>query len=176
MAATPPKREPLRPISSNAGAGTGTGTPASVARPRAPAVSAEKENQGARNLGPRKEEKKPTTAAKAATPLKPSSLQARMEGDEAAEPAAAVPVFMGPRGRELLPPPPPTPAASSSYEAWDLSDNEAAPAASWATLPNRALLCRPLPLDVGRCTCVVVREKATGARGVALYSLYTNVS
>jgi tubby-related protein 1 len=88
---------------------------------------------------------------------------------------AAVPVFMGPRGRELLPPPPPPPA-SSSYEAWDLSDNEAAPAASWATLPNRALLCRPLPLDVGRCTCVVVREKATGARGVSLYSLYTNVS
>jgi tubby-related protein 1 len=94
--------------------------------------------------------------------------------DEAPQAAATVPVFMGPRGRELLPPPPPP--VSSSYEAWDLSDNEAAPAASWATLPNRALLCRPLPLDVGRCTCVVVREKATGARGVSLYSLYTNVS
>ncbi|CAM0946485.1 unnamed protein product [Alopecurus aequalis] len=169
MAATPPKREPLRPLSCNAGAGT----PAAVARPRAPTFSAEKENQGARNLGPGKEEKKPATAVKVAPPLKPSSLQARMEGDEAPLAEAAVPVFMGPRGRELLPPPP-TPAASSSYEAWDLSDNEAAPAASWATLPNRALLCRPLPLDVGRCTCVVVREKATGARGVALYSLYTN--
>ncbi|KAM0874228.1 hypothetical protein ACQ4PT_037544 [Festuca glaucescens] len=176
MAATPPRRAPLRPLSCN----TGVGTPAAataVARPRTPASSAEKENQGARNLGPGKEEKKATPAAKVAPPLKPSSLQARMEGDEAplaaAPAAAAVPVFMGPRGRELLPPPPPPPA-SSSYEAWDLSDNEAAPAASWATLPNRALLCRPLPLDVGRCTCVVVREKATGARGVSLYSLYTN--
>uniref|UniRef100_A0ACD5V8P8 Uncharacterized protein n=1 Tax=Avena sativa TaxID=4498 RepID=A0ACD5V8P8_AVESA len=173
MAATPPKREPLRPLSSNVGAGT----PAAAARPRAPTVSAEKENRVAPNLGPVKEEKKATPAPKVAPPLKPSSLQARMEGDEAPlapapAPVAGVPVFMGPRGRELLPPPPPP--ASSSYEAWDLSDNEAAPAASWATLPNRALLCRPLPLDVGRCTCVVVREKAVGARGVALYSLYTN--
>uniref|UniRef100_A0A453NHY7 Tubby C-terminal domain-containing protein n=1 Tax=Aegilops tauschii subsp. strangulata TaxID=200361 RepID=A0A453NHY7_AEGTS len=166
MAATPPKREPLAPLSCNAAANT----PAAATRPRAPAVSAEKENLGAANLGPGKEEKRATAPAAAkAAPLKPSSLQARMEGEE----AAGLPVFVGPRGRELLPPAPPAPA-SSSYEAWDLSDNEAAPAASWATLPNRALLCRPLPLDVGRCTCVVVREKATGARGVALYSLYTN--
>ncbi|KAM3240561.1 hypothetical protein ACQJBY_053936 [Aegilops geniculata] len=174
MAATPPKREPLAPLSCNAAADTPAA--AAAARPRAPAVSAEKENLGAANLGPGKEEKRATapTAAKAA-PLKASSLQARMEGEEAplaTATAAGLPVFVGPRGRELLPPPPPP--AASSYEAWDLSDNEAAPAASWATLPNRALLCRPLPLDVGRCTCVVVREKATGARGVALYSLYTN--
>ncbi|KAF7083928.1 hypothetical protein CFC21_087650 [Triticum aestivum] len=171
MAATPPKREPLAPLSCNAAADT----PAAAARPRAPAVSAEKENLGAANLGPGKEEKRATPAAAKAAPLRPSSLQARMEGEEAplaTATAAGLPVFVGPRRRELLPPPPPP--ASSSYEAWDLSDNEAAPAASWATLPNRALLCRPLPLDVGRCTCVVVREKATGARGVALYSLYTN--
>uniref|UniRef100_A0A0D3F1J3 Tubby C-terminal domain-containing protein n=1 Tax=Oryza barthii TaxID=65489 RepID=A0A0D3F1J3_9ORYZ len=85
-------------------------------------------------------------------------------------------------GTLLLPPPPPPPPlplpTSSSYEAWDLSDNEAAPASSWATLPNRALLCRPLPLDVGRCTCIIAKETlaaaAAGARGVALYSLYTN--
>ncbi|XP_037453399.1 tubby-like protein 4 [Triticum dicoccoides] len=171
MAATPPKREPLAPLSCNAAADT----PAAAARPRAQAVSAEKENLGAANLGPGKEEKRATPAAAKAAPLRPSSLQARMEGEEAplaTATAAGLPVFVGPRRRELLPPPPPP--ASSSYEAWDLSDNEAAPAASWATLPNRALLCRPLPLDVGRCTCVVVREKATGARGVALYSLYTN--
>ncbi|KAE8776778.1 tubby-like protein 4 [Hordeum vulgare] len=174
MAATPPKREPLAPLSCNAAAHTPP--TAAAARPRAPAVSAEKENLGAANLGPGKEEKKAAPAAAKAPPLKPSSLQARMEGEEAPlarATAAGMPVFVGPRGRELLPPPPPPPV-SSSYEAWDLSDNEAAPAASWATLPNRALLCRPLPLDVGRCTCVVVREKATGARGVALYSLYTN--
>ncbi|XP_066373744.1 tubby-like protein 4 [Miscanthus floridulus] len=88
--------------------------------------------------------------------------------DEAA--AQAPPAFVvGPRGRELLLPPP-----SSNHEARDLSDSESAPASSWATLPNRALLCRSLPQDVGRCTCVIVREAATGARGVALYSLCTN--
>ena len=41
---------------------------------------------------------------------------------------------------------------------------------------QQALLYRPLPLNVGRCTSIIIREKATGARGVALYSLYTNVS
>lgn len=94
-----------------------------------------------------------------------------MEDEAAAAQAQtqAPPVFVvRPRSRELLPPP------SSNYEAWDLSDSESAPASSWATLPNRALLCRPLPQDVGRCTCVIAREAATGARGVALYSLYTN--
>lgn len=169
---TPAKREPLRPLSCNAGAAA-----VAVVRPRGAATaSAEKENQGAPNLGPDKEEKVKVAPP---PPLKPSSLQARMEGEAplaAAAPAAVVPVFMGPRGRELLPPATPAAAAAASYEAWDLSDSEAAPAASWATLPNRALLCRPLPLDVGRCTCVVVREKAAGPRGVALYSLYTNVS
>ncbi|XP_066369619.1 uncharacterized protein [Miscanthus floridulus] len=59
--------------------------------------------------------------------------------DEAVEAAAqAPPAFVvGPRGRELLLPP-----LSSNYEAWDLSDSESAPVSSWATLPNRALLCQ----------------------------------
>nr|CAB3445834.1 unnamed protein product [Digitaria exilis] len=178
-AATPnPKREPLRPRSSNAPAAP----PHTPARRGTPA-SVEKENLGLKSLGKGKEEKgKPPPAAAAAevstparpTPcvappappaLKPSSLQHRMkdESTEAAAAAGAPAVFVGPRGRELLPPP------SSSYEAWDLSDSESAPASSWATLPNR-----PLPQDVGRCTCVIAREAATGARGVALYSLYTN--
>lgn len=164
MAATP-KREPLHPLSSNAGT-------VAVERPRGPAVSAEKENLGS-NLGTKKEEKskvKPAddSSTEQAQPLKRSSLQLRMK-DESLSASAEPVFFVGPRGRELLPPPP-----SSSYEAWDLSDNESAPASSWATLPNRALLCRPLPLDVGRCTCVIAKEAATGARGVALYSLYTN--
>ncbi|KAF0906081.1 hypothetical protein E2562_009088 [Oryza meyeriana var. granulata] len=183
MAAAPTKREPLRPLSSNAG----TATPAVERRPRLAAVATkEKENEGPevgrwKGIG----EKKPPAGKLAVVvppppPLKPSSLQVRMKveeekerGKEESPPAAlvaGVPVRMGPRGRELLLPPP-----SSSYEAWDLSDNEAAPASSWATLPNRALLCRPLPLDVGRCTCVIAKETAAaGARGVALYSLYTN--
>ena len=40
----------------------------------------------------------------------------------------------------------------------------------------RSLLCRPLPLAIGRCTCVIVKEKlAKVLDGGALYSLYTNV-
>uniref|UniRef100_A0A0D9VCY2 Tubby C-terminal domain-containing protein n=1 Tax=Leersia perrieri TaxID=77586 RepID=A0A0D9VCY2_9ORYZ len=178
-AATPRKREPLRPLCSNAS----TPTPVAERRNRA-AMAASKE----------KENERPEVAPP--PPLKPSSLQNRMKAEEEKEkgnaesspPAALVagiPVRMGPRGRELLippPPPPPPPTTttagiphSAAYEAWDLSDNEAAPASSWSTLPNRALLCRPLPLDVGRCTCVIAKEKPTAAgRGVAIYSLYTN--
>jgi tubby-related protein 1 len=200
MAAT--KREPLRPISSNAG------TVERRARGGAAAAAAakekEKENEVPTEIGRGKDggEKKPPVVVAVvvppAPPLKPSSLQVRMKAEEEKEreeeeegssPAVALvaglQVRMGPRGRELLLPPPPPPPplplpTSSSYEAWDLSDNEAAPASSWATLPNRALLCRPLPLDVGRCTCIIAKETlaaaAAGARGVALYSLYTNVS
>jgi hypothetical protein len=41
----------------------------------------------------------------------------------------------------------------------------------------RALLCRPLPLDIGRCTCVIMKEALPeGLDGGTLYSLYTNVS
>jgi hypothetical protein len=40
----------------------------------------------------------------------------------------------------------------------------------------RALLCRPLPVDVGRCTCIIAKETVEGPRGVSVYSLYTNVS
>ncbi|CAD6247854.1 unnamed protein product [Miscanthus lutarioriparius] len=185
------RREPLRPRSNNAAASPAVAR----ARPRrGPAASAEKENQRTKSLGHRKEEEDKGKAAAAATttaelskpaepapavvapptptppPLKPSSLQLRMKDEAAKAAAQAPPAFVvGPRGRELLLPPP-----SSNYEAWDLSDSESAPASSWATLPNRALLCRPLPQDVGRCTCVIVREAASGARGVALYSLYTN--
>ncbi|XP_020265803.1 tubby-like protein 4 isoform X2 [Asparagus officinalis] len=59
---------------------------------------------------------------------------------------------------------------------WDFSDSEAAPASSWSTLPNRSLLCRPLPMDVGRCSCVIVKERVEAVKGVtmSLYSLCTN--
>lgn len=40
----------------------------------------------------------------------------------------------------------------------------------------RALLSRPLPLDVGRCTCIIAKETVEGERGISVYSLYTNVS
>lgn len=58
---------------------------------------------------------------------------------------------------------------------WDHSDSEAAPASSWSTLPNRSLLCRPLPLDIGPCTCVIVKETSLPGGGLPLiYALYTN--
>ncbi|KAA8542017.1 hypothetical protein F0562_023169 [Nyssa sinensis] len=63
----------------------------------------------------------------------------------------------------------------NSVNVWDYSDSEAAPASSWSTLPNRSLLCRPLPLDIGRCTCVIVKEASPeGLDGGNLYSLYTS--
>ena len=37
----------------------------------------------------------------------------------------------------------------------------------------RALLCRPLPLDVGRCVCYITRERLDG---VNCFALYTDVS
>jgi tubby-related protein 1 len=119
---------------------------------RGPA-SAEKENLGPRNIGNGKEEKvKAATATAAAAELSkpvrlapavapPPPLQLRMKDDSAEAAAAAPPVFVGPRGRELLPPP------SSSYEAWDLSDSESAPASSWATLPNRYAMAPARPFS-----------------------------
>lgn len=40
----------------------------------------------------------------------------------------------------------------------------------------RTLLCRPLPVDIGKCTCVIIKEAAEGASEGTLFSLYTNVS
>lgn len=40
----------------------------------------------------------------------------------------------------------------------------------------RTLLCRPLPMDIGMCTCVIVKEPSPeGVNGGTLYSLYTSV-
>nr|GLL37111.1 cell division control protein 2 homolog D [Ipomoea trifida] len=39
-----------------------------------------------------------------------------------------------------------------------------------------SLLCRPLPADIGRCTCVIVKETSPdGFNGGTLYSLYTYI-
>ncbi|KAL2930361.1 Tubby-like protein 8 [Bienertia sinuspersici] len=65
--------------------------------------------------------------------------------------------------------------SAKSVNIWDYSDSEAAPVSSWSTLPNRALLCRTLPMDVGKCTCFILKEAAPqGFGGGSLYSLYTN--
>ncbi|KAL8250252.1 hypothetical protein R6Q59_033945 [Mikania micrantha] len=64
---------------------------------------------------------------------------------------------------------------NNSGNIWDYSDSESAPASSWATIPNRSLLCRPLPVDIGRCSCIIVKEKSVdGLKGGSLYTLYTN--
>ncbi|KZV44181.1 tubby-like protein 8 [Dorcoceras hygrometricum] len=64
---------------------------------------------------------------------------------------------------------------TDSVNVWDHSDSESAPVSSWSTLPNRSLLCRPLPVDVGRCTCIIVKERLPDEfDGGALYTLYTN--
>ncbi|QCE08809.1 tubby-like protein 8 [Vigna unguiculata] len=63
----------------------------------------------------------------------------------------------------------------SSLNIWDYSDSESAPASSWSTLPNKSLICRPLPLDVGRCTCFILKEPTPpGLSGGTFFSLYTN--
>ncbi|KAL5554415.1 hypothetical protein UlMin_041816 [Ulmus minor] len=96
--------------------------------------------------------------------LKPSSLQFCMQMNEPEK------VFGGSRIWD-----PSESEHSSSLKIWDYSDSESAPASSWSTLPNKSLLCRPLPSDIGRCTCVIVKEASTeGWDGGTLYSLYTN--
>uniref|UniRef100_A0A7C9AS35 Tubby C-terminal domain-containing protein n=1 Tax=Opuntia streptacantha TaxID=393608 RepID=A0A7C9AS35_OPUST len=63
-----------------------------------------------------------------------------------------------------------------SVNVWDYSDSEAAPASSWSTVPNRSLLFRPLPKDIGSCSCIIVKEAAPAelGGGGSVYSLYTN--
>ncbi|XP_012856843.1 PREDICTED: tubby-like protein 8 [Erythranthe guttata] len=96
--------------------------------------------------------------------LKPSSLQVCIKKNE---PDSVI----GLKKWESLDSEKPNAAA----DVWDYSDSEAAPVSSWSTLPNRALLCRPLPLDVGRCTCIIVKESSPdGFDGGTLYTLYTN--
>eukprot|EP00257_Ricinus_communis_P024619 XP_025012033.1 tubby-like protein 8 isoform X2 [Ricinus communis] len=96
--------------------------------------------------------------------FKPSSLQCCMQMNEPEK------VF-----KSILWDPVESENSTSSLKIWDFSDSEAAPASSWSILPNRALLCRPLPLDIGRCTCVIVKEALPeGLNGGSVYSLYTN--
>ncbi|CAN1121445.1 Tubby-like protein 8 [Linum perenne] len=100
--------------------------------------------------------------------LKPSSLQLCMQMNEPDR--AFMPKILDDSSFFAA-----EPQHSSSLNIWDYSDSEAAPASSWSTLPNRALLCRPLPLDVGKCTCLIVKEASPdGLVGGTLYSLYTN--
>lgn len=68
---------------------------------------------------------------------------------------------------------PPTP--NRPLHVWDDDpDCDAGPASSWSTLANRFLLCRPLPLDVGRCACYILHEREAGADSPIVYSLYTD--
>ncbi|KAK9707063.1 hypothetical protein RND81_07G170300 [Saponaria officinalis] len=65
--------------------------------------------------------------------------------------------------------------SGKSVNVWDFSDAEAAPVSSWSTLPNRALLCRTLPIDVGKCSCIIQKEAAPHSLGGgSIYSLFTH--
>ncbi|RZR81985.1 hypothetical protein BHM03_00008316 [Ensete ventricosum] len=95
--------------------------------------------------------------------LRPSSLQLCMKLNEPPQPS--------PSSSSLLGRPKPWEPLSSSSDVWDqFSDSESAPASSWS------LLYRPLPLDVGRCTCIIAKERTQGRSGMSLFTLYTNVS
>lgn len=64
---------------------------------------------------------------------------------------------------------------SLNLNIWDYSDSESGPASSWSTLANKSLICRPLPLDIGSCTCFIVNEPPPqGLSGGTFFSLYTN--
>ncbi|XP_031131594.1 tubby-like protein 8 [Ipomoea triloba] len=107
-----------------------------------------------------KENAVPGSGAK--SDLKPSSLQLCMKKHEPDSTFGSK--FVSPIDAD----------GPNSGNLWDHSDSEAAPASSWSTLPNRSLLCRPLPVDIGRCTCVIVKETSPdGFNGGTLYSLYT---
>ncbi|XP_058067806.1 tubby-like protein 4 [Magnolia sinica] len=93
--------------------------------------------------------------------LKPSSLQLCMQMNEPESAFRSGPVVFKDEN-------------SNPSNVWDYSDSDAAPASSWSTLPNRSLLYRPLPLDIGRCTCIIVKEASEELGGASLYSLYTN--
>ncbi|WOL13499.1 tubby-like protein 4 [Canna indica] len=97
--------------------------------------------------------------------LKPSSLQLCMKLNE---PNSSSSSLLGASASPWEP-------LSSSSDVWDqFSDSESAPASSWSTLPNRSLLYRPLPVDVGRCTCIIAKERTQERSGLAFYTLYTN--
>ncbi|KAF3787182.1 Tubby-like protein 4 [Nymphaea thermarum] len=97
---------------------------------------------------------------RALKPVKPTSLQRCMQMSEHEFSKASL------LGDPLM--------MSDSMNAWNYSGSEAAPASSWSTLPNRSLLCRPLPLDIGHCTCMIVKEPSSALGGASVYSLYTN--
>ncbi|KAL8106053.1 hypothetical protein AgCh_029737 [Apium graveolens] len=127
--------------------------------------NADKENAEP-NSGPVAVAKKVSTEKfhKKPRALKPTSLQLCMQMNE--------PEFiLGSGSME-----PADSEHSSSLKIWDYSDSESAPPSSWSTIPNRTLLCRPLPVDIGRCTCVIVKEKCVeGLHGGSLYTIYANV-
>ncbi|EPS73998.1 hypothetical protein M569_00757, partial [Genlisea aurea] len=65
----------------------------------------------------------------------------------------------------------------ANEKIWDFSDTEPPePASSWSALPNRALLYRPLPPHIGRCTCIIIKESYPDGfnnRSGVTYTLYT---
>ncbi|KAH7433770.1 hypothetical protein KP509_07G085500 [Ceratopteris richardii] len=62
-----------------------------------------------------------------------------------------------------------------SLHVWeDDPECDVAPASSWSALANKYLLCRPLPLDIGRCACYILHEPDDSSDRPLVYSLYTD--
>ncbi|KAH7440643.1 hypothetical protein KP509_03G003600 [Ceratopteris richardii] len=94
----------------------------------------------------------------------------RLEIRESGEITQKIPSFTAPPTPIFAPPTP-----NRTLHVWDdEQDYDVAPASSWSALGNRYLLCRPLPLDVGRCACYIVHEREAGVDGPVVYSLYTD--
>eukprot|EP00249_Psilotum_nudum_P010562 c22614_g1_i6 orf=511-1716(+) len=103
-------------------------------------------------------DKSPNLVVKELVSLRTKSTQTWVHSSESAETS------------DFLPPSTP----NHRLHVWHDPDCDVAPASAWSTLANRTLLCRPLPLDVGCCTCYVLREHEAGEDSPTVYSLYTD--
>lgn len=103
-------------------------------------------------------------------PLRPVA-KGTLKSTVAASPAARPSARLG-ESLDTASCPPQTP--NHPLHVWDDPESEAAPAAAWSTLGNRSLLCRPLPLDVGRCICYISRERHESLQQSPVYALYTD--
>lgn len=114
---------------------------------------------------------RPPNCVKKRQPLRPMMVSKRtLKSVVEGNPEEGIATANNPQQIEETAPlfPPPTPTHLSHM--WDEPECAVAPAPAWSTLGNRTLLCRPLPVDVGRCVCYIARERQDGLNVYALYT------